>query len=134
MKEGNISNLIMMAISKVCGTKVFRNHVGLGWQGETKRTKSGGIFIDNPRPLHSGLCKGSSDLIGWTPIEITPEMVGKKIAVFTAIEVKTIRGRVSKEQINFLNQINLDGGIATIATSPEQAVDLINNMTKNVKN
>lgn len=30
----------------------------------------------------------SSDLIGWTTITITPAMVGKKVAIFTAIEVK----------------------------------------------
>lgn len=30
----------------------------------------------------------SSDLIGWTSVVITPEMVGKKVAIFTAIEVK----------------------------------------------
>ena len=30
----------------------------------------------------------SSDLVGWTSVVITPAMVGKTVAVFTAIEVK----------------------------------------------
>jgi hypothetical protein len=37
--------------------------------------------------LKYGLCLGSSDLIGWTIREITPDMVEKKVAVFTAIQV-----------------------------------------------
>jgi hypothetical protein len=31
---------------------------------------------------------GTSDLIGWTRVEITPDMVGSTVAVFTALEVK----------------------------------------------
>ena len=70
-------------------TILFRNNVGTGWTGTVKRSKTGsGIYIENPRPLNAGLCVGSSDLIGWKLIEVTPDKVGKKIAVFVAIEGK----------------------------------------------
>lgn len=97
----------------------------MGWQGKTKRTPAGDIFIEDPRPLHSGLCKGSSDLIGWTPKEITPEMVGKKVAVFTAIEVKSRRGRPSEDQLNFMQRVKEDGGIAGVATNSDEAVNMV---------
>ena len=100
----------------------------MGWQGRSKQTPQGDRLIVEPRPLHAGLCKGSSDLIGWTPIEITPEMVGKKLAIFTAVEVKKPGGRVSKEQLNFMRRVNEDGGIAGIATNETEAVNLVQNL------
>jgi hypothetical protein len=48
-------------------------------------------------------------------------MVGQKIAIFTAIEVKKPNGRTSKEQINFINMVNSLGGIAFIAHSDDEA-------------
>jgi hypothetical protein len=41
-------------------------------------------------------------------------MVGTKVAVFTAVEVKTESGKVSKEQQNFINNVNRAGGIGKI--------------------
>ena len=115
----------MLALSRVKCT-IFRNHSGMGWYGAYKRTTSGGILIDKPVPLKAGLCKGSSDLIGWMPVEITPEMVGKKVAIFTAIEVKTKSGRVSADQVNFIEKIQEAGGIAGVARSEEDAINLLN--------
>lgn len=83
---------------------LFRNNVGTAYQ-EYNGVK---------RIINFGLCKGSSDLIGWTEVTITPEMVGQKMAIFTAIEVKLEKGKVSKEQENFINQVNGAGGIAKI--------------------
>lgn len=127
MKEENISKGIMLALSGL-KCKIFRNHTGMGWYGKTKRTTNGGIIIDNPVPLKAGLTKGSSDLIGWTTVEVTPDMVGQQLAVFTAIEVKTPTGRASPEQINFINNLKKSGGIAGIARCEEDALNLINNL------
>jgi hypothetical protein len=66
-----------------------------------------------------GLCNGSSDLIGWTSIEITPDMLGKKLAVFSAIEVKTETGKLSPEQKIFLENVKNAGGIAKICRKLE---------------
>lgn len=120
----------MLALSKITKSKVFRNNTGMGWQGKSKQTPQGDRLIVDPRPLHAGLCTGSSDLIGWTPIKITPEMVGKTIGVFTAIEVKKPGGRISKPQLNFIRRVNEDGGIAGIATSENEAINLIQNIIR----
>lgn len=136
MLESNISKLIMLAVSQLGSTVSFRNNVGMGWTGKSKRIASsitvklnpGDVIIQNARPLHSGLCEGSSDLIGWTTREITPDMVGKKVAVFTAVEIKTLTGRASPEQLNFIERVRQAGGIAGIARSPKEAQNLIQNM------
>ena len=72
-----------------------------------------------------GLCKGSADLIGWTTRTITPEMVGQQIAVFTSIEVKSSSGRVKPEQQQWLNAVQAAGGIAGVARSVGEAMDLL---------
>jgi hypothetical protein len=87
-------------------------------------------MLKDPRPLHAGLCQGSSDLIGYTTIKITPEMVGKDLAIFTALEVKTTTGRATPKQVNFIEQVRKSGGIAGIVRTPEEAVNIIQNSIK----
>jgi hypothetical protein len=120
----------MVAVSRLPGVRVFRNNVGMGWAGETTRMRDNTIIIKNPRPLHAGLCTGSSDLIGWTEITITPQMVGKKLAVFTAIETKTNKGRGTKDQINFIEVVRKHGGFAGIARTEIEAEGIINYYTR----
>jgi hypothetical protein len=88
-------------------SRIFRNNVG------ALKDKSG-------RLVRYGLQKGSSDLIGWT----TKEINGQRIAVFTAIEVKD-KGRPTPEQLNFIAQVKAAGGIAGIARSPEDALEIV---------
>ena len=65
--------------------------------------------------------KGVSDLIGMTPYVVKPEDVGRTIAVFTALEVKTAKGAIRKEQAPFLRMVNANGGLGAIVRSPEDA-------------
>lgn len=88
------------------GYTLFRNNVGLA------KLKDG-------RRIRYGLCPGSSDLVGWKTVEVTPEMIGQKIAVFTAIEVKSIRGKISAKQQNFIDVVRNAGGIAEIVREGE---------------
>lgn len=128
MSESNQEQpLIALALSKA-GATVFRNNTGMGWIGESVRLRDGSILIKNPRPLHAGLTKGSSDLIGWKPTLITEEMVGSILAVFTAIEVKAKSGRATKEQLHFIDMVRKGGGIGGIARTPEEAVLLLQKM------
>ena len=124
MKELNIQKSIMLAVSKY--SRMFRNNVGTGWVGKVSATKDGGKYIKDARPLKAGLCTGSSDLIGWTTKTITPEMVGCKVAIFTALEIKTPTGKATPEQMNFIQQVRLGGGLAGIARSGEDAVLIVN--------
>lgn len=94
------------------GGRLWRNQSGMAWQGETISKTNNVLHIKNPRPLKSGLTNGASDLIGFYPITITEEHLGKKIAVFWANEIKTKNDKLSNEQLNFLYFISESGGIA----------------------
>ena len=134
-KETNLQNKIRVGIQDQIGSNIrtYRNNTGEAWQGKSYRTKLGHVVIENPQRVKYGLKKGSSDLIGIYQIEITPEMVGKKIGIFTAIEIKTEKGVVSKEQKDFINTITKLGGIAGTARSVEDAVGLINDYLADLK-
>lgn len=111
MNETNIQQSIRLALSKTA-TKIFRNNCG-GYKDHTGRWVTYGVA--NP---------GGSDLIGWTSITITPDMVGRKIAVFTAIEVKSATGKIRPEQQNFIDRVRLDGGMAGVARSTTDAIQI----------
>ena len=103
MTEQTIQKHIMLALSNA-GCLIFRNNTGM------YRTPDG-------RVIRYGLAVGSSDLIG-----IAPD--GR----FLALEVKTKRGRPTKEQLLFINAVLKAGGIAGIVRSPEEALQLINHV------
>lgn len=107
------------------GAKLFRNNTGTAWAGEVIGKTKNTITLKDPRPLHAGLCKGSSDLIGWLPVLITPDMIGQTVAVFSAIEAKTKTGRVSQDQINFIANVSQAGGRAGVARSKEDAKKIL---------
>ena len=127
MIESNLMKLVQLAVGKLSHVKLFRNNTGMGWTGDARSVKGSPTdkMILNARPLHAGLCEGSSDLIGWTTIEIKPEHVGRKIAVFTAIEVKTDTGKATQKQRNFLEQVAANGGFALLCKTPEAAQTFI---------
>lgn len=77
------------------------------------------------RWIQFGLVKGSSDHIGWTSVIVTPDMVGKRIAVFTGVEWKSTEGMPSPAQLHFAARVKLDGGYAGIARSVEDALRII---------
>lgn len=111
-------------VASTAGARVFRNNCGQAWLGDAVKLNNGDIIIRNPRVVKYGVGNpGGSDLIGWNPVVITPEMVGKTVAVFTAIEVKAETGRVTKEQQGFLNAVTHFGGIGFIARNEDQAVE-----------
>lgn len=86
------------------------------------RNNTGCLPDANGRMVRFGLCKGSADLIGYTTVEVTPDMVGQRIAVFTAVEVKTPTGRPTPEQAAFLDHVRQAGGRAGIARSIDDAM------------
>jgi hypothetical protein len=93
--------------------RLFRVNSGMAWAGKVVNKIKNKIVLENPRPFY-GTIKGTPDLIGFTSIEITKEMIGQQIAVFTAIEVKTKNVITSHEQNNFIKMVQDLGGIAKI--------------------
>lgn len=108
MKESSIQRAIIAALNSRDDVRVFRNNVGF-------------TYTQDGRPLHFGLLVGSGDLIGWKRHRVTQADVGRDLAVFLSVEVKTERGRVSDAQENWKNQVMKNGGIAVIARSVEEA-------------
>jgi len=128
MTEHQIQQRILLA----CGhgsTRLWRNNVGTGWAGPATRVTAGNlravaqglrpgdVVIRGGRPLHAGLCIGSSDLIGYRSID--------GIAQFVALEVKSSSGRVTAQQEQFLNQIQAGGGCAGVVRSVGDAESLL---------
>jgi hypothetical protein len=108
VNETTILQRIRLVAASIPGLRLFRNNVG-------------GLKDQNGRFVQFGLHPGSADLIGWRTITITPDMVGKQIAVFASVEVKAPDGRLNPEQQNWLEQIRKAGGLAVVARSPEGA-------------
>ncbi|MHB1266419.1 MAG: VRR-NUC domain-containing protein [Acidithiobacillus ferriphilus] len=92
--------------------RLFRNNVG------SAQTADG-------RFIRFGLAPGSPDLIGWKRITITPDMVGKTVAVTVGIEVKGASGRPAVDQMRFIAHMQDFGCLAGIARSVEEAREII---------
>ena len=124
MKESDIQNQILIELSKQ-GTVAFRINAGSFWAGEIMSNKDNMLLMKNPRKVQ-GAPEGTSDIIGVTSVMITTEMVGTRVGVFTAIEVKKPGQNPKPHQVNFLSQMRSRGALAGVARSPEDAVRILN--------
>ena len=89
------------------------------------RNNSGAVLDAYGRLIRYGLANDSkrvnettksSDLVGITPMVITPDMVGTTLGLFTAVECKAEGWKFTgtkreKAQLNFINIVNGMGGI-----------------------
>lgn len=123
-RESTVSARIALAIGALDGVRLFRNNTGTAWQGE-RLDHPEFLILRNPRPVHFGLCVGSSDYVGWRSLLITPDMIGERVAQFLALEVKD-RGVASAEQLNFVAQVQGAGGCAGVPRSAADALALVN--------
>ena len=112
-KEAEIIKNRLLALAD--NERLFRINAGMGWVGQIAKQTAGMIILKNPRPLH-GAPKGWPDLCGFESIEITPDMVGKKIAVFTGEEIKAGKDRMRTEQEGFRDLIERMGGVYRVIT------------------
>lgn len=127
----------MLAVSEAGGV-AFRQNVGLGWQGDVTRIKTasvvklypGDLVIRNARPLHAGLIKGSSDLIGWRSIPVSSLPPDSVVAQFVAVEVKTNTGESSPEQRHFVKMVQQAGGLAGVARSSEDVYRMFSHIPR----
>lgn len=131
--ETNLVRNIMLALGKIKGVRTFRNNCGVAWIGKSKRftktttvtVNAGDVLIQNGRVFHGGLCLGSSDIIGFQSLKVTPEMVGQTVAVFMAVEAKTETGRLSPEQKSFIEMVGSFGGISAAVKNEVDALNLL---------
>lgn len=109
MKESLLQRDVRLALGKADGVAAWRNNVGqaefVSPQGLVQR-------------VSYGLCVGSSDIIAIVSVLVTPEMVGKTLGRFTAIELKAPGARTepkrAENQQMFRNLVNRLGGYAEV--------------------
>ena len=117
LQEAELYDQIRMAASRI-GCRLFRNNVGVFSDPD-----KGGRFI------RTGLCPGSSDMIGWRMVSVN----GCSVAQFVAIEVKhpMRKRRLSESQASFLKIVLNQGGLAGVVSSPQEAVELLSSPVPN---
>ncbi len=132
--EAELMRAIQLALAPHADLKLWRNNIGQGWIGDAKRydktakvtVHPGDVVIRHARPLHAGLQEGSGDLIGRKTITITADMIGRRVAVFTSLEIKTPDGNFKDTaQINWLNQTLRAGGFAGMISTPDEALRIV---------
>lgn len=101
----------------------FRANSGVAWAGKAVRGAdifkylsrfgpSKCMLLVNPRPF-KGMLDGFPDTFGWDTIEITPDMVGQRVAVFVGDEMKAT-GRLSPLQKKFGELLVRMGGVFNV--------------------
>ena len=119
MTESQVQAAILLALGGDPQVRMFRNLVGSGFVG---------VPPDGLRRVTFGLAVGSGDLIGLRSYTVTPEDVGKTVAVFSSVEVKRPRNsRTAANQKLWRDMVRGRGGIAVIAKSAESAVNEVMN-------
>lgn len=117
MSEASAQQRIKLEAAKQ-GARLWRNNNGACMDPKSERLIRYGLANDS-KQMNKKL--KSSDLIGITPIQITPAHVGYIFGVFTSVEVKkpgwhyTGNGREAA-QLAWLEMVAAFGGIAKFAT------------------
>jgi hypothetical protein len=109
-------------------TRLFRQQSALAWAGKIIERTSNTVTIIHPHAMKLGTV-GVSDLGGLTSVIITPDMVGRRIAIDVQIEAKFGTGRATAEQTAYIQTIRQLGGRAGIARSVEDAARIIAGLT-----
>ena len=125
MTESQIQAEILRELGSRTDVRLFRNNCGVGWSGQLVSRIGGRVTLANARPIRYGLTPGSADMIGWQHITVTADMVGRKLAVFTSIEVKGPAGRLTPEQDNWRRVVKYNGGAAGVARSVAEAAGIL---------
>jgi len=113
----------MRAIMLRCGrgaVRLFRANAGMAWAGRVVTRNARTITLADPRPFH-GMPEGFADLVGWRSVDIDASMVGQRVALFVAVEVKHGSGRASAAQKRFRDAVLAAGGIAVVVHSEAEA-------------
>ena len=118
--EAFVQSAAVLAASRQ-GIRAFRNNSGAFQNDSGQLVRFG---LGNTSAAVNAVLK-SSDLIGWRPVRITPEMVGYRIAQFWGREAKepgwqyTGKGR-EVQQKAFIDMGNAEGADLAFLTDPER--------------
>ncbi len=105
--------------------------------GEANRewaSLKGGVLRKNPRGLAGYLPPGMPvglafplilDEIGYLPVVITPDMIGRKVAVLLVVEDKTKTGVVEDHQQEAIDVLREAGAIVGVSRSVEDSERLL---------
>lgn len=104
-------------------SRLFRINAGQGWVGPSTRVPQG-VLIRHPQPFY-GAPEGYPDLSGWVSVLVTPDMVGKTLAVAVGVEVKRPGGNRRTAQLAMVRLMQDMGARAGFAESVEQAGKII---------
>lgn len=130
--ETRLYTPICIAASKA-GHRLFRNNVGTGLQ-YVDRAPKGWEPPPFLKPFTYGLPAGSADLVGWTSVVVTPDMVGQTVAVFASVEVKPegwhstpyyANSNRGLAQASWARAVEGAGGRAGLARSVEEALTVL---------
>lgn len=124
MSENQVKDQIKL-LSQEYKLALFSNPVGTGWVGKFIGFDGSTALILGGHRISFGLHEGSPDQCGWLPVKITPEMVGKTVAVFVGFEAKDGRNKPELEQVQFIDRLIADGAIAGVCYSGEDARKVI---------
>lgn len=106
-------NIIVEYIKKAgMYSRMFRSNSGMAWAGKivSRDNEKNTITIKNPRVFH-GMPEGFPDTVGFQSVTVTPEMVGKRIAIFKCAEFKTGNQKLTYLQSKFKKMVDKMGGI-----------------------
>lgn len=81
--------------------------------------------MENPQRLVKIGNPGQSDLLAVVQVEITPDMVGRKIGVACFLEVKTATGAQRNTQKLFQHAVERRGGRYALVRSPADAAQFV---------
>lgn len=112
MSETDVVNAVRLRFSNG-DVRLFRNNVGV-------------LTDKHGNHITYGLCTGSSDLIGWRSVTVTPDMVGTRVAVFVAAEGKAGRRKATVEQAAFIAAVRQAGGRAGVFYTPDDVERILN--------
>jgi len=119
LKEKNIQNASLLAIGSDPDVLAMR--------------LQSGVFrsMDDPSRIVKVGTPGVSDSIAIVKVVITPDMVGKTVAVCAAAEFKTLKGKQREAQVKWEQAFNKRGGRYRLIRSPQQMKEFIDEVKTN---
>lgn len=115
--EALVQSKVRLEAARTPGVTLFRNNVG-AYRDDSGRVVRYGLANDSAQ-LNQAL--KSADLIGWRSVVITPDMVGRIVAIFLSRECKAegwTPGASERERAQqaWADMINQAGGDARFCT------------------